>query len=441
MKQQVNFLRVFSVKVFFVTVCFWIAKSAAFYNARHQLNFSAQLFLCLCIVFFGAVALNGFKFIFVSAKNHGYSTTRALGFVLLSYFLSELPFAPDMISFLYGINKALWPLAFGLLAVSVVVLLFIVRLPAVLLLNALENKFGTNGLKRVVTHFFALLVMYSCEALLLGLIPFVYVTSFGVPMIFSSRPTQPQQNADRVIVLVNPQISDDKRNALHFLGWNGLNEVAEAVVQTKLDTATHKYITYIFPETTLFASRHQVLQLYNLVSAQKPNSHISFVIGVREGSQNIVYGVERTELNGVSVWPIQIKSDLVPLVEGPLLGVYLGDKGSQTEANVSEAPTNWNGLKAFETQSKMLICYESLQPKKILANGPAVVLTNHSAFSRWKVTSQAYDTALRTLYGLSGRTLILVGNFGVSGVFLNRHNDFASTNFQVQLLGLSRINQ
>lgn len=427
-------------KIFAITAFFWIAKSASFYNARHSLNFGYQILLCLAIVFFGALALNGFQFIYTSAKARGDSTAKALRLVLFSYFLSELPFAPDMISFLYGINNTWWPVGFVVLAVAVISLLFIVRLPAVLLLASLEKNPGSHGLKRVFTHLVALLVMYLSEALLLGIVPFVYATSFPVPMIFTDRETPANQNSEQLVVLVNPQISDDKRNALQSLGWSGLNEIAEAIGKTEALPTHYKRLTYVFPETTLFASQHQILQLYNLVSAQKPDVFVSLVIGVREGSQNIVYGVERSPDNGVSVWPIQVKSNLVPLVEGPLVGFYLGDKGSQTEPSVSQKSTDWNHSKALTPQSKLLICYESLQPENILARGPAVVLTNHSSFSRWVVTSQAYDTVLRTLYRLSGRSLILVGNFGVSGAFLNGQNDFESTDFRVQLLGLSEIN-
>ena len=144
-----------------------------------------------------------------------------------------------------------------------------------------------------------------------------------------------------------------------------------------------------------------------------------FLFGVQlKGKNLILYQQREGDRHRPAL--VREKNLLFPFFEKKTFGIDLGAPEAKKNLDINFPVLNPKQLQAYAHPQAFDICYESLHLQRWQLGKPKLVLTNHAAFYDSSFLSKGYDLALQTL-GVAFRSpLILVGNRGLTGVFVDQ---------------------
>jgi hypothetical protein len=418
----------FSLKeLVFACMFLWIGKGAFLLTGGKSI-LASVLFAGLS----ACCALLSLRFLKRGSKEvHNLSRVFSQTFVFT--LLSSCIFVPDLFMAAF-LESALFaaPFVLAVLILGSFVVSFL-RLPAFFLLFYVQKKWAP-----VLSYVMLCLI----EPLFLLFFPILYWTAFPLPVVLAGNESRtantdssvgehaPRAHGEKLVFLVDPQLTDNLRQQIAEGGNTQLQQEAERVAQgliaSRRDLGYFQNVTLMFPETTYFLDVEAFSRFYDFLvqSLQKEGLTFEFelIVGAQFGAVNVIFyggkdSVTERPVRGV----LTQKAEGVPFFERDVLGVRLRkavidmDEELPFDAQISRQLTSrWES----DWQPQVYkICYESLNPLNWKAKEPVVVLTNHNQFKAFGVASRLYDHTIRLLAWAFRSPLILVANFGTSGFF------------------------
>jgi hypothetical protein len=307
-------------------------------------------------------------------------------------------------------------------------------------------------LKSPLVSFSYCLLVPLLELSLLFLFPLAHFGSLPAPV-----PVAEQHKTDPVVgtlnseiwVFIDPRWDEDARRRAAVSAESGVFEAPEwGFLQSRIPDLVGNFpslggrLTVFFPETALAFGPAGVRSLYDhletslseavaAIGRERP-PELVLVAGVGSALENRVVMVRRSEMTRrLEISGLAEKKVSVPFFERDVLGfsVYRRRSGADQESNAVPGESLWFDLRPSVlslgggSDLAVSICYEALFPQLAVSDGLRLVFTNTHIFSRYRLAALTYTYTLRLSAVLRSETILLVSNFGDSGLFGHRERE------------------
>lgn len=195
-------------------------------------------------------------------------------------------------------------------------------------------------------------------------------------------------------------------------------------------------VTIFFPETAFSFGPGGLRSLYDHIESSFPEKEESpqagsspelvLVAGVGSALENRIVTVRRHSITRrLQISNVALKDLSVPFFEQETMGysVYGGGVGKSASRGSGQPGDIWFDLPpdviTWGSQSKaaVSVCYEGMFPDLKPSGGFRIVFTNTHLFSNFKIAALTYTYTLRLAALLRREAVLLVSNFGDSGLF------------------------
>lgn len=196
-------------------------------------------------------------------------------------------------------------------------------------------------------------------------------------------------------------------------------------------------VTIFFPETVFSFASGPLRSLYDHIESAFPETEtqlqsvslpeLVLVAGVGSSLENRIVSVRRHRISGrVYISSIGLKDHFVPFFEQETLGYSVYERGTAGEAlrtGLRQGEGDWFDLAADEVswadkyRAAVSICYEGMFVRLGRSGGLRIVFTNTHLFSNFKIAALTYTHTLRLAARLRREAVLLVSNYGDSGLF------------------------
>ncbi|MBD2309474.1 hypothetical protein H6G17_28935 [Chroococcidiopsis sp. FACHB-1243] len=327
-------------------------------------------------------------------------------------------------------------LATGGILISGIVI-WLTRLPVFILGGLTRPK---KVWLRAVQTLALLPLMHLCELGLTIVAPTLYPIAFQIPVALKKNLVEEAHKivgADSVnpaMYLFNPNITHRIRQQVFYIsgneGFDSAGRLLGIEIRSLLEKHSAKLVILILPEVIIDANNESQAESFaQFLTAEISANHnviVELLFGAKLKGKNIILRATKSPAQK-SFGLIREKYLLFPFFEKKTLGIDL--RGSEARKNQHNGLAVFNRaeLPPYARPDAFDICYESLHLERWRFGSPKLVLTNHSAFYNSLFLSKSYDLALQTLGAVFQTPLILVGNRGLTGVFVDR-KDMARLN-------------
>lgn len=276
-------------------------------------------------------------------------------------------------------------------------------------------------------------LMHLCEAALLVIAPTLYPVAFQLPVALKKNLAEDAYKAaelapqERTVYLFNPNITHRIRQQVFFTegneGFESAGKLLGIEIRSVLEKHPAKLVTVILPEVTIYANQEDQVEAFARSAIAQINKKSAvkadFLFGVQlKGKNLILYQQSQGDRHRSAL--VREKNLLFPFFEKKTFGIDLGAPEAKKNLDINFPILNPKQLPPYAHPQAFDICYESLHLQRWQFGKPKLVLTNHAAFYDSSFLSKGYDLALQTLGVVFRSPLVLVGNRGLTGVFVDQ---------------------
>lgn len=274
-------------------------------------------------------------------------------------------------------------------------------------------------------------LMHFCEAALLVFAPVLYPVAFQIPVVLKKNLAQEAHSVvraepqERTVYLFNPNITHRIRQQVFYIsgneGFDSAGRLLGIEIRSLLEKQPANFVTLILPEVIIKANQETQVRIFAQSLMAEINKGqgvaVDLLFGVQLKGKNLILRGQWRE-GQKSVALVREKYLLFPFFEQKTLGIDLGEPAARKNQRIALPVLKTTELPPFARPDAFDICYESLHLERWRFGSPKLVLTNHSAFYNSLFLSKGYDLTLQTLGTVFQTPLILVGNRGLTGVFV-----------------------
>jgi hypothetical protein len=359
----------------------------------------------------------------------------SVGIISLAFTFSDaIYYARPFFTVIYTASGNKWQ-SLLLTAIAIAVsgfLIALLRFP-VLILGTITRP--NRRWVRVVHTLLFLPLMHLSEMGLLVIAPTLYQVALPLPVVFKKNLAQDAYKAvglaseERVVYLFNPNITYRIQQQVFFVsgneGFDSAGKLLGSEIRSSLGKHGSKSIAVILPEVIIKADSETQVEIFaqSLMAEIKkqPGVAVELLFGAQLKNQNfMLYQQWQNGKNSFGI--VRKKSILYPFFERRTFGIDLGDPEASKDRQIALptiAPTN---LPPYARPESFDICYESLNLVRWHFGLPKIIVTNHSAFYDILFFSKSYDLTLQTLSTVFQSPLVLVGNRGLTGVYVDEQD-------------------
>ena len=331
--------------------------------------------------------------------------------------LSKIIIIPDLYFFFYGENPSFS------IPLTAIAFLFIATVYA-LLYGVIFLVFSSISRKLLPLVILWLPLLNLMEVSVLYTLPLIYPFSMPIPLVNEKHRevgVRKNESIKSDIFLINPQITDSQRKSIQKLGYTAQDILGRKIadeIKSKNINLSDK-VTLFLPETTFYFNPGDYLGLSKSVSAHL-NKEVNIYGGSSQpGRNSVVYAgkVRRFPMGGI----VYEKSDLVPFVEKETMGYSVRGEAISSQKKSKNLFLNLDKMtpigKIFK-QPRFAICYEGLMAQSWMGEQTLFLFTNQQSFHLIGILGGLFDSTLLQLAALFRKNLVLIGNFGETGLYL-----------------------